>query len=292
MIHVQNVSKTMGEQQVITDITFTVGKGTITGIVGRNGAGKTTLLRTMVTILDPDQGTISVNGEDVFAKPEAKASMLYVEDSVEALKNYSVSNIASLYADIYPNFDHDYFQELMHRFQMPETKKVKQYSKGRKALFSLILAFATKPEYVLLDEPTDGLDVIMKKEIMRFMLDEVAKENISIIIATHRLDELESLADQIFVLKEGEVAETFQLDELRDTYKKWQIVYREQMPDSLLNQLYILQQSGRAYTCLAAGNLQELEIELQKTEPLLYEELPLKLEDLFAAKLGGDSIAE
>ncbi|QQK74902.1 ABC transporter ATP-binding protein [Salicibibacter cibarius] len=292
MIQVQNVSKTMGNQQVLTDITFTVGKGTITGIVGRNGAGKTTLLRTMVTVVDPDRGTISVNGEDVFAKPEAKASILYVDDSVEALKNYSVSNVVSLYADIYQNFDRDYFQELMDRFQMPKTKKVKHYSKGRKALFSLILAFAAKPEYVLRDEPTDGLDVIMKKEIMRFMLDEVAKEEVSIIIATHRLDELDSLADQILILTEGEITEAFQLDEVRDIYKKWQVVYREKMPDSLSDHFYILQQSGRAYTCLAEGNLQELEVELQKTEPLLYEELPLTLEDLFVAKLGGEHIAE
>ncbi|WP_090396281.1 ABC transporter ATP-binding protein [Natribacillus halophilus] len=292
MIQVQNVSKTIGQQQVLTDVTFTVGKGTITGIVGRNGAGKTTLLRTMVTIVDPDQGTISVNGKDVLAHPETKGPIMYVEDSVEALKNYSVSGIVSLYADIYPKFDHAYFQELMDRFQMTRAKKVKQYSKGRKALFSLILAFATKPQYVLLDEPTDGLDVIAKKELMRFMLYEVAKEEISIIIATHRLDELESLADQLLVIKEGEIAETFLLDDLRDTYKKWQVVYREKMPDSLWDQLYILQQSGRAYTCLAVGNLQELETELQKTDPLLYEELPLTLEDLFVAKLGGEEIAE
>ncbi|WP_090400164.1 ABC transporter ATP-binding protein [Natribacillus halophilus] len=292
MIQVQNVSKTMGNQNVLKDITFTVGKGTITGIIGRNGAGKTTLLKTMVTIVDPDNGTVSINDRDVFADSKAKESILFVADSVEALKNYSTTAIASLYADIYPHFDHDYFQALMHRFEMPSTKKIKQYSKGRKALFSLILAFATRPDFVLLDEPTDGLDVVVKKEIMRFMVDEVAKGDISIVIATHRLDELEALADQILVINQGEITETFQLDHLQERFKKWQVVYREHMPDFLLNHLHILQQSGRVYTCLGEGDLDDLESQLKETEPLLYEELPLSLEDLFVAKLGSERIAE
>jgi len=291
MMQVQNISKILGKQKVLNDITFTVQKGTITGIVGRNGAGKTTLLKTMVTIVDPDDGTVFVNNRNVFKDPSAKESILYVADSIEALKNYSTANIVSLYSDIYPNFDQDYFQELMHRFNMPGAKKIKHYSKGRKALFALILAFAAKPDYVLLDEPTDGLDVIVKKEIMRFMLDEVAKGDLSIIIATHRLDELETLADQILVIKQGEITETFQLDDLREKYKKWQVVYREQMPESLTEKLHILQQSGRVYTCLAEGDLVSLENDLKETTPLLYEELPLNLEDLFVAKLGGEYIA-
>ncbi|MBB6450686.1 ABC-2 type transport system ATP-binding protein [Geomicrobium halophilum] len=292
MIQVQNVSKTMGRQTVLKEITFNVGKGTITGVVGRNGAGKTTLLRTMVSIVDPDQGTVMVNHRDIFKDPGSKQSVIYVSDSVEALKNHSVSHIVSLYTDIYPNFDRQYFQELMDRFQIPTVKKVKQYSKGRKALFALILAFAAKPEYVLLDEPTDGLDIIVKKEMMRFMLDEVAKEDVSIIIATHRLDELETLADQILVIKDGNITETFQLTDLREKYKKWQVVYREQMPESFMKNVYILQQSGRVYTCLAEGDVTTLNAELEESAPLLYDELPLSLEDLFIAKLGGESIAE
>nr|WP_265182409.1 ATP-binding cassette domain-containing protein [Geomicrobium sp. JCM 19055] len=94
-----------------------------------------------------------------------KNKVMYVSDSVEALKNFSIQQITSLYRDVYDQFDEAYFQELLERFKMPKVKKIKNYSKGRKALFSLILAFASKPEYVLLDEPTDGLDVIVKKRI-------------------------------------------------------------------------------------------------------------------------------
>ncbi|GAK02094.1 ABC transporter, ATP-binding protein [Geomicrobium sp. JCM 19037] len=292
MIEVKHLSKKIGKKQVLQDVSFTVGKGSVTGIVGRNGAGKTTLLKTMVTILDPDKGGVELNGQSLFLHPEAKRTVLYVSDSVEVLKSYSIQHIVSLYADIYPNFDQEYFHELMARFNMPAAKKVKHYSKGRKALFALILAFSARPEYILLDEPTDGLDVVVKKQLLRFLLDEVAKEGVSVLIATHRLDELETLADQVLVMKDGKIAETFQLDELRETYRKWQIVYREEMPTALFDKLYMLQQSGRVYTCLAEGDLETLEADIKQSDPLLYEELPLTLEDVFVAKLGGEQIAE
>lgn len=205
MIEVKHLSKKIGKKQVLQDVSFTVGKGSVTGIVGRNGAGKTTLLKTMVTILDPDKGGVELNGQSLFLHPEAKRTVLYVSDSVEVLKSYSIQHIVSLYADIYPNFDQEYFHELMARFNMPAAKKVKHYSKGRKALFALILAFSARPEYILLDEPTDGLDVVVKKQLLRFLLDEVAKEGVSVLIATHRLDELETLADQVLVMKDGKL---------------------------------------------------------------------------------------
>ncbi|EZH65805.1 ABC transporter ATP-binding protein [Bacillaceae bacterium JMAK1] len=292
MIEVRGLSKNFGNKAVLNNVSFSVGKGSITGIVGRNGAGKTTLLKALVTIVDPDKGTVTVNDHDIFREPKAKNKVMYVSESVEALKNFSIQQITSLYRDVYDQFDEGYFQELLERFKMPKVKKIKNYSKGRKALFSLILAFASKPEYVLLDEPTDGLDVIVKKELMRFLVDEVSKEEMTIIIATHRLDELETLADQILVMKDGTIKETFQLHSLREEYQKWQVVYQESMPEALKANVHILNQTGRVYSLLFEGDQEEGKSRIEATEPLLYESLPLSLEDIFVAKLGGEQIAE
>ncbi|MBM7632974.1 ABC transporter ATP-binding protein [Geomicrobium sediminis] len=292
MIEVRGLSKKFGNKTALNNVSFSVGKGSITGIVGRNGAGKTTLLKALVTIVDPDEGTVMINDQDIFREPKAKNKVMYVSDSVEALKNYSIQQITSLYRDVYDQFDEAYFQELLERFKMPKVKKIKNYSKGRKALFSLILAFASKPEYVLLDEPTDGLDVIVKKELMRFLVDEVSKEEMTIIIATHRLDELETLADQILVMKDGTMKETFQLHSLQEDYQKWQVVYQESMPEALKADVHILNQTGRVYSLLFEGEQEEGKAKIEATEPLLYEALPLSLEDIFVAKLGGEQIAE
>ncbi|WP_265182408.1 hypothetical protein [Geomicrobium sp. JCM 19055] len=131
-----------------------------------------------------------------------------------------------------------------------------------------------------------------KKELMRFLVDEVSKEEMTIIIATHRLDELETLSDQILVMKDGTMKETFQLHSLQEDYQKWQVVYQESMPEALKADVHILNQTGRVYSLLFEGEQEEGKAKIEATEPLLYEALPLSLEDIFVAKLGGEQIAE
>ncbi|PSL43559.1 ABC-2 type transport system ATP-binding protein [Salsuginibacillus halophilus] len=290
-MEVRNISKSIQETEVLCDVSFSIAPGTITGIVGRNGVGKTSLLKTMVDIFRPDEGEVRVKGESIQINPSAKQHVIFVSDVTEAFKNESVDHIVSFYREVYPSFDHAYFEELMARFDLEKIQQVKKYSKGRKALFALILAFATRADFVLLDEPTDGLDVIVKRQMMQFMVEAVAENDISILIATHRLDELETLADQIIMLKDGQVEARYELESVKMQYQKMQIVYAEQMPEEVIEKVNILQQSGRVYVCFIARADNETKQAVEKSGPLLIEELPMSLEDLFIAKLGGDRFA-
>ncbi|WP_188206731.1 ABC transporter ATP-binding protein [Alkalibacillus aidingensis] len=288
MIKVSGVSKSIHKQPILNDVHFTVKPGTITGLVGRNGAGKTTLLRLISGILQPSEGAITVNEKNVFQQPEIKQDIVFVPDSTDALKTYSIKEIVKFYQVVYPNFDQDYYFSLLEQFNFKKHGKIKQFSKGQKALFSLILAFSTNAKYILLDEPTDGLDVIIKKQILQFIADQVANKDVSIIISSHRLDELERLADHIVVLKDGAVDSQMEMDQLKQQYKKVQVAYQHKFPAEISEHVEVLSQTGRVSVLLIEADDKGTEAKLREHEPILYEELALTLEDIFVAKLGGD----
>ncbi|MET3683021.1 ABC-2 type transport system ATP-binding protein [Alkalibacillus flavidus] len=288
MIKLNNVSKTLDGSTILEHVDFQVQPGTITGIVGRNGAGKTTLLRMISGIIHPDKGAITVDGKSVFREPNVKQNVVFVPDSTDALKAYSVKEIVKFYKVVYPSFDENYYYQLLDKFNFKKTGKIKQMSKGQKALFSLILAFSTNAQYILLDEPTDGLDVIIKKDILQFIAEEVAKQDVSVIISSHRLDELEKMADHIVVLKDGTVESEVEMEALKQQYKKVQVAYNEPFPNDIQDHLDVLSQAGRVGVVLIKEDDAESEAVLRQYNPILFEELPLTLEDVFVAKLGGD----
>ncbi|QKS70707.1 ABC transporter ATP-binding protein [Paenalkalicoccus suaedae] len=286
---VQHLSKIIHNKEILKDIEFEVETGNIIGIVGRNGAGKTTLLRTMAGILSPTKGDVLVEDKSIFEQHKLKEQILFVPDSSEALKNYSTKEILKLYKAIYPNFDTDYFHALMGKFALPQVSKIGTYSKGMKALFSIIIAFATKAHYILLDEPTDGLDVIVKKQVLQLLVEEVADKERSVIISSHRLDELEFMANDIIMIKDGRVDTHYELDALKSQYIKAQVVFEADMPDELHEHVTIVAQTGRVYTILLDRQNEVASNAIHSHSPLLFEELSLSLEDIFVAKLGGES---
>ncbi|MGM8215118.1 ABC transporter ATP-binding protein [Bacillaceae bacterium W0354] len=291
MIKIENVSKKIHNQTILKDVHFQLNEGTIIGIVGRNGAGKTTLLRMISGILQPTTGQIYINEKDVFKFPEVKKDVVFVPDSTDALRTYSITEIVKFYKVIYNKFDEIYFYDLLRRFNFKKQGKIKYFSKGQKALFSLILAFSTNASYILLDEPTDGLDVIIKKQILQFIAEEVADHNVSVIISSHRLDELEKMADHIIVLKDGAVDTQMEMDQLKSQYRKIQVAFQTHLPDEIKNRVEVLNQSGRVSILILEKDDVETEALIKNADPILYEELPLTLEDIFVAKLGGDLYA-
>ncbi|SDO29031.1 ABC transporter ATP-binding protein [Alkalicoccus daliensis] len=287
-MEVKHISKVIHHQTILADIEFEVIPGNIVGIVGRNGAGKTTLLRSMAGILKPTKGDITIDGQSIFLKPSLKAQTIFVPDSSEALKNYSTKELIYLYKSIYPHFDQQYLEALMNRFSLEPINKIGNYSKGMKALFTLIVAFATKAKYILLDEPTDGLDVIIKKQILQILIEEVADKDVAVIISSHRLDELEFMANDVILIKDGRVDSHYELDSMKELYKKIQLVFETELPEEIAENTYVLEQTGRVSTVLIPRDSTAVEELISSYHPLLYEELSMSLEDYFIAKLGGD----
>lgn len=291
MLKMINVSKKIDGRQVLENVNITLEPGMIAGIVGRNGVGKSTLLRTLAGILDPDEGEVTFNEINIHRQPEVKQKLTYVPDSTEILKTYNVKEIVKLYDAIYEDFDVMYFYSLMDRFKLPKNRKLRTYSKGMKALFLMILSFSTKADYIILDEPTNGLDPIVKRNILQFIIEEVSERQLSVLISTHHLEEVEKMADVLIMMKDGQIESTTSIEDAKSSFRKVQAVYKHTLPEKIanLNNVSILSQTGRVYTLMIKGNIEETMEKMQQEQPLLLEELPMTLEDIFISSLGGES---
>ncbi|EIO9132437.1 ABC transporter ATP-binding protein [Listeria monocytogenes] len=288
---IRNLTKKMDDNLVLKDVSFDLKAGEITALIGRNGVGKTTLFSTMTGIYLPDEGDVFLDEESIFKHPEVKQQLFFLEDNMNHFNTYSVQTVVKIYRQIYPTFDEAFFSELMQRFELPMKAKLMSFSKGRKALFFIILAFSINVRFLLLDEPMDGLDIIIKKQILAIIKDTVKKRGTSVVIASHRLEELEAIADRVIVLKGASVELDYYLEDMRTDAVKIQVAFKtKKIPDFVKNNAQLLYRNGRIYTLLVTGNASSFLAELRLEEPVLLEEMSISIEDIFTVHLANDKI--
>ncbi|UHA74920.1 ABC transporter ATP-binding protein [Paenibacillus sp. 481] len=287
MIQVQAVHKHIEGKAVLNGAHFHIPPGRVIGLIGRNGTGKTTLMRTMAGIYTPDQGTVCFEDIDIHRRPEVKRDVVFIPDAPDALESYTIKQCANWFAMLYPSFDYFFFMEAMERFRLPIHKPVRKLSKGMKMLFSTALGLATRARFIMLDEPTNGVDAVAKKQLLSLIMESL-REDASILISSHMLHELDRIADTVVLLRDGRTDEIWELESLRMEVRKMQVVFPDAEPPTWLQQegIYVLQQVGRVYTVLLESAVAVNT--LRGAETILLEELPLSLEDWFTWKSGGD----
>lgn len=291
IMKIRNLTKKMDDNLVLKDVSFDLKAGEITALIGRNGVGKTTLFSTMTGIYLPDEGDVFLDEESIFKHPEVKQQLFFLEDNMNHFNTYSVQTVVKIYRQIYPTFDEAFFSELMQRFELPMKAKLMSFSKGRKALFFIILAFSINVRFLLLDEPMDGLDIIIKKQILAIIKDTVKKRGTSVVIASHRLEELEAIADRVIVLKGASVELDYYLEDMRTDAVKIQVAFKtKKIPEFVKNNAQLLYRNGRIYTLLVTKNASSFLAELRLEEPVLLEEMSISIEDIFTVHLANDKI--
>lgn len=291
IMKIRNLTKKMDDNLVLKEVSFDLKAGEITALIGRNGVGKTTLFSTMTGIYLPDEGDVFLDEESIFKHPEVKQQLFFLEDNMNHFNTYSVQTVVKIYRQIYPTFDEAFFSELMQRFELPMKAKLMSFSKGRKALFFIILAFSVNVRFLLLDEPMDGLDIIIKKQILAIIKDTVKKRGTSVVIASHRLEELEAIADRVIVLKGASVEFDYYLEDMRTDAVKIQVAFKtKKIPDFVKNNAQLLYRNGRIYTLLVTKNASSFLAELRLEEPVLLEEMSISIEDIFTVHLANDKI--
>lgn len=296
MITVQNLKKRFQTDTVLDGISMTVPSGSIYGLVGTNGAGKTTLIRHLTGILKPDEGEILFDGKPVYENPEVKEKIGLVSDDLEYLSSYTLKEIARYYRSVYSKWDEDGFQEMREAMKLPHTKKMSGFSKGMKKQAALIMALSFQPEYLLLDEPIDGLDPIVRKIIWRYVIDRVA-QGMTVLISSHNLREIEGICDCIAILDQGKIRIESNLDELKSETRKVQVALQK---DSAAEWELALASREVDLTILHRekhGNIEFLIVQneeehihrvMKPFKPVLLDVLPLSLEEIFIYELGGD----
>ena len=294
MIKVNNVVKTFDRFKALDGLTMSVEKGSIYGLVGPNGAGKSTILRHITGAYRPDSGSILVDGQPVYENPVVKSKISIIPDDLYYFSSASTRDMMTFYRGIYPQFDDKRYNTLKAAFpEVNETLPIRRLSKGMQKQSAFWLAMCCQPEILVLDEPVDGLDPVMRRQVWSLLMSDVAQRGTTVLVSSHNLRELEDVCDHVGILSHGKVLLERSLTDLQDNVVKIQIVFPESWDGTLPDGLNVLHASqlGRVHTLIVRGSLEHIRFRLSTCAPLLLEALPLSLEEIFIYELGGEDYA-
>ncbi|HZG71018.1 MAG TPA: ABC transporter ATP-binding protein [Chondromyces sp.] len=283
MIEIRGVTKGFDHAEAVKGINMQINRGSIYGLLGSNGAGKTTLLKMMAGIYKPDSGSITVLGEEIYENGLRKQKVLFLPDTPYFFPQATINQLARFYQGMYPSWNEGRFQELSSIFSIPLNKKVHRLSKGMRRQVLFWLALSCMPEYLLLDEPLDGLDAVMRKKIKQLLVEDVAEREMTIILSSHHIRELEDLCDHIGILHKGELLMEKELDELKMDIHKIQIAFKGEIPNGFLKSLNVVHQEkrGSVLLCIVRGKEKRILSIIESFRPVVFDILPLTLEEIF-----------
>ena len=289
MIEVKNVVKTFDGFAALNDATLSVPTGAVYGLVGPNGAGKSTIIRHLTGIFRQDSGTVRLGGEDVWENAALKAKIAAIPDDWYYFNSAGIGDMMRFYKGFYPNFSTERYEKLREVFELDEKRPIRRFSKGMQKQAAFWLTVCCMPEYLILDEPVDGLDPVMRRQVWSLLLGDVAERGTTVLVSSHNLRELEDVCDHVGILNHGKVLLERSLSDLQDNTVKLQVAYQGVTEPPLPAELNILHRShvGRVYTYIVRGSSQEIMRRMQITEPVLLESIPLTLEEIFIYELGG-----
>ena len=287
MIEVRNVLKEFDGFRALDDLNMTVPTGSVYGLVGSNGAGKSTIIRHLTGIYRQDAGEILVDGAPVFENPGVKSRIAYIPDEIFYYANASIREMMDFYRSIYPHFDAERFKKLADVFGLDPKRQMRRLSKGMQKQAAFWIAVSLRPEILILDEPVDGLDPVMRRQIWSIIMADVAENGTTVLVSSHNLRELEDVCDSVGIMNKGKIMIERSLDELQENIVKIQLA----LPDgeSLPEGLDILHKSntGRLQSLIMHGTQEEITEKLQSAHPLFIDAVPLTLEEIFIYELGG-----
>ena len=291
MIEVSNVSKSFDGFKALNGLDLTVKKGSIYGLVGTNGSGKTTIIKHITGILKQDEGEITIDGEDVFDNVPLKRKMGFIPDDLYFFATYNLREMSKFYKELYPNWNSERFQGMTSQFGLDSRRKLSKFSKGMQKQAAFILTMSSMPEHLILDEPIDGLDPIIRKLVWKYIVEDVADREMSVLVSSHNLRELEGICDSIGILSGGVMMIERDLDELKSDIHKVQIAFRDgarpENPYAGLNILHS-EKRGSVELLIIRNRKDDVEKMAAETHPAVFDMLPLTLEEIFIYELGGD----
>ena len=283
MLEMKNVTKTFGKFKALDDMSMTVPKGSVYGLVGPNGAGKSTAIRLMTGIYRPDSGSITLEGMPVYENPVNKVRMGYIPDDIFYFPSASMEEMKSFYKGIYPQFDEELYKKLFEAFQLPRKGAIRRFSKGMQKQAAFHLSLCTHPEMLILDEPVDGLDPVMRRQVWSLILSEVAANGTTVLVSSHNLRELEDICDHVGIMDHGKMLLERSLQDMQGATHKLQLV--GEVPEGL--DVLHESQTGRLKTLVVRGDAREISRKVSAANPVYFDVLPLSLEEIFIYELGG-----
>ena len=289
MLEAKHVVKTFDGFRALDGLTMTVPTGAVYGLVGPNGAGKSTIIRHLAGIYRQDSGEVLLDGQPVYEDPAVKRRMTVIGDDWYYFPQANIREMAHFFAGLYPAFSWERYEKLKQVFPLDEKMMLRRMSKGMQKQAAFWLTVCCMPEYLILDEPVDGLDPVMRRQVWSLLLGDVAERGTTVLVSSHNLRELEDVCDHVGILDHGRVLLERSLSDLQDNTVKLQVAYPGVTEPVLPAEMQILHRShvGRVYTYIVRGSREDILRRMQITEPVLLESIPLTLEEIFIYALGG-----
>ena len=292
MIEVKNVVKRFDGFTALDGASLSVPTGSVYGLVGPNGAGKSTIIRHLTGIYRQDEGTVAIGGEDVWENAGLKARVAAIPDDWYYFLQSTVRDMMRFYKGFYPRFSVERYEKLKEVFSIDEKRVIRRLSKGMQKQVAFWLALSCMPDFLILDEPVDGLDPVMRRQVWSLVMGDVAERGTTVLVSSHNLRELEDVCDHVGIMDKGKVLLERSLAQLQDNMVKMQVVFRDGMTE-VPPELPVLHVSrvGRIHTLIMRMNAQEAAARLAVYDPMLVDAVPLTLEEIFIYELGGADYA-
>lgn len=283
MIEFKNIQKKFGDFTAIEGISFVVEPSSIYGLIGYNGAGKTTLLKTAAGIYKPETGEVLMDGENTFDNNNVRKEMFYIPDDLYFPMNATPRSMAKFYSDYYPNFSWKTFENLIELFGLPEKKRIRGFSKGMQRQTEIVLALASKPKYLLLDETFDGLDPQKRDITKKLFVEYIAENEASIIISSHNLTELSNLCDHAGLINGKHLTMDCSVYDISQNYAKYRLIFDRDVKEEDFSGIKYrsLDIDGKIATIVFEGNSVEEKQKLNALLPVAVDEYKLTLEEVF-----------
>ena len=294
MIEVKELVKSFDGFRALDGLNMTVPTASIYGLVGPNGAGKSTLLRHITGVWRQDSGTVLADGAPIYENPAVKARIASIPDDLYYFLSASTADMAAFYRGFYPRFDMGRYAALREVFSgIDEKRAIRRLSKGMQKQAAFWLAMCCRPDILVLDEPVDGLDPVMRRQVWGLLMGDVAEHGTTVLVSSHNLRELEDVCDHVGILSRGRVLIERSLSDLQENLVKMQVVFQEKELPQLPDDMEVLHVShvGRIHTLIVRGGATEVTNRLAAFGPILLEALPLTLEEIFIYELGGEDYA-
>ena len=283
MLEANNVVKTFDGFRALDGANMTVPRGAVYGLVGPNGAGKSTIIRHLAGIYRQDSGEVLLDGQPVYENTEAKRRMAVIGDDWYYFPQAGIREMAKFLAGIYPDFSWERYEKLKQVFPLDEKMMLRRMSKGMQKQAAFWLTVCCMPEYLILDEPVDGLDPVMRRQVWSLLLGDVAERGTTVLVSSHNLRELEDVCDYVGIMNRGKMLLEKSLADLQGSTVKLQLVGDAPKELDILNASV----SGRLKTLIVRGEAEEVGAKMAACKPAYFDVLPLSLEEIFIYELGG-----
>ena len=283
MLEVKQLKKQLQRQVVLQDLDMKVPDGCIYGLIGPNGAGKSTLLRVISGVYPCDQGVVLLDGYDMAQDPARRCEILLIGDDPFYFHNATLRDMKRFYQITYPDLDEAYYHDLIKQFDLNDKELLQRYSKGMKRQAFLILGLCCAPRYLLLDEAFDGLDPHMRLLFKQAIVQRLEDQQMSVIISSHDLKEMEEICDRFAILEGGKLITSGGMQEQLNQIHRFQLAFDKPVKETLFDSLPLLSLSmdSRIANLVVQGDREVLERKLRAFDPLMLEALPISLEEMF-----------